>query len=369
MRVDTDSWYGTIYDATRQSACESGPVRVVVARADGDVVRVESYVGPAIVAPGAADLGRAAPAEAAAWLGRLARSADGRPARDALVALGVMDSAAISPALLELTRDADRPRDLRRSALGWLLRRRTAADGLPTAELVRLVATLARDEGEHASFRQSVVGYLSRFERGEGIPTLVEFSRGSDAWLARHAVEVLGRSGDPRARAVVRDLVARDGTTPELRAVAIQALGGEYGTARDADALIQAWPRLTSDRVREAALSTIASIGGKDARSFMMRVVGDEQGEARPRRRAASLLDRMGVPMREIVQLYDRVSDGEIRGQLIDAMAQAGTTEARTKLLKIAKEDTQVAARRRAISALGKSEDPAVRAALKELIS
>ena len=75
------------------------------------------------------------------------------------------------------------------------------------------------------------------------------------------------------------------------------------------------------------------------------------------------------MPVKDVVRAYDGVSDGEVRNTLIDAMARAGTKEATTKLIAIAREDTQISARRRAISALGRFDDPAIKTALRDLVS
>ena len=369
IRTDTDSWYGSFNEFTRGQACEAGPLRVVVVKSGNEVIKLESYVGPVATTADATDLGRVSAADAVAWLGTVAKSGEGRVARDALLPLGLADSASVSPVLLDLARDQARSRDIRRSALGWLVRRRAASDALPTTELVTLVTRFARDEAEHANFRQSAVGLLARFDRGEGIPALIAMAQGTgDTWLARHATEALARSGDPRARRAVRELAAAEGTPPDARAAAIAGLGAEYGTAQDAEALTRAYPALGTDRLKDAALGAIANIGGQSSRAFLVNLVRDENAPARQRRRSASLLDNAGVPTPEVIRIYDQVSDGEVRGTLIELMAQAGTKEATAKLMSIAKDDTQLSARRRAINALGRTDDPAVKSALRDLV-
>jgi HEAT repeat protein len=284
--------------------------------------------------------------------------------------MSLADSANVSPILLELARDQDRPRELRRSALSWLSRRRNAADAIPAAQLVSVVRGFATDANEHNAFRQSAVGVLSRFDRGEGIPALIEIAQQqNDSWLAKQATEALARSGDPRGRRAVRALAENENAPMEVRAAAISGIGSEFGTTQDAAALVRAYPGLNNDRLKDAALGAMASVGGNDVRTFLLSVVRDEGAVARQRRKAASLLDRAGVPIRDVIRTYDQVSDGEVRGTLIELMARAGTKEATTKLVAIAKEDTQLSARRRAISALGRTDDPAVREALKGLIS
>lgn len=370
IRTDTDSWYGSVNDFTRSQPCESGPVRVVVVRSDREPIRIESFAGTLRTDSSATDLGRVPAAEAAAYLMSVAKSAEGRVGREALMPATLADSATISPALLEIARDQNRSRDMRRSAVNWLARRRDARDGMQSAELVRVLAGFARNDTEHNTFRQNAVGVLSRLDRGEGVPTLIEMSEGtSDTWLARHAAEALGRSGDPRARRAVRALAENEQTPADVRVAAISGLMSEYGSIEDAEALQRIYPRVTNDKTRDAILSGVASLGSVSSRAFLLRIVQDEEHPTRQRRRAASLLDRAGVPVKDVVRAYDGVSDGEVRNTLIDAMAKAGTKEATTKLIAIAREDTQISARRRAISALGRFDDPAIKTALRDLVS
>lgn len=370
IRVDDDTWVGSWNDATRASACAEGPLRVVVTRAAREILRIEAFVGPVPAAGnGVEDIGRAATADAAAWLATMVRTGEGRVARDAMLPFGVLDSARATPVLQELLLNRELPRDTRRAALTWMVRRRASSDALGDEGLVALLVRLARDGNEHSTLRQSAVGHLARIEPA-GVSALITLTAATDegSWLARQAVEQLGRHGDPRARRAIRAMVGESERPAEVRAAAVQAIGGEYGTTRDVDALVTAWPTLGTDAVRDAALGAMASIGGEGARAFLVRTVRDEGGLTRSRRRAASLLERVGVPVRDIVTLYDVVSDGEVRGQLIDHLAQAGTREAVDKLMRIAKEDTQPTARRRAIAALGRRDDPAVREALKALV-
>lgn len=370
IRTDTDSWYGSVNDFTRSQPCEVGPVRVVIVRSDREPIRIETFGGTLRNDSSAADLGRVASADAANYLMSVARSAEGRVGREALLPAMLADSATISAALLEIAGDQNRSRDMRRSAMSWLARRRDARDGMETTELVRVLAGFARNDTEHNTFRQSAVGVLARLDRGEGVPMLIEMSRNTtDTWLARHAAEALGRSGDPRARRSVRALAESEQTPADVRVAAISGLMGEYASIEDAEVLQRIYPSVTNDKTRDAILSGVASLGSVSGRAFLLKIVQDEEHPSRQRRRAASLLDRAGVPVRDVVRAYDQVSDGEVRSTLIDAMAQAGTKEATNKLITIAREDTQISARRRAINALSRFDDPAIKTALRDLVT
>ena len=369
MRVDGDSWYGSFNDAVRATPCESGPIRVLVVRAERETIRLQTYAGPLDRDSSATDLGAVPAAEASAYLLSLATGADGRVARDAILPAVLADGTNPTPTLLNIARDQGRARELRRTALNWLVRRRDDPGAMTSAEVIRVVADMARDERESSSSRQYATGLLSRMDRGEGIPTLIGFAgSASDPWLAKQSAEALGRTGDPRARRALRTLVEKDDTNADVRVAAISGLTNEYGTAADAELVRRAYGKLTGDRAREAALSAAASVGGSDARSWLTNVMKDKDQAIRQRRKAAELLDRAGASTAEIVKAYDDVDDSEIRGVLIDVLARTGTREATTKLLAIAKCDAQASLRRRAVSALGRFDDPRIRSALQDIV-
>ena len=299
IRTDTDSWYGSVNDFTRSQPCEPGPVRVVIVRSDREPIRIETFGGTLRTDSSAADLGRVSSAEAANYLMSIARTAEGRVGREALMPATLADSATISAALLDIARDQNKSRDMRRSALSWLARRRDARDGMETTELVRVLAGFARNDTEHNTFRQSAIGVLARLDRGEGVPMLIEMSQNTtDTWAARHAAEALGRSGDPRARRSVRALAENEQTPADVRVAAISGLMGEYASIEDAEVLQRIYPRVTNDKTRDAILSGVANLGSVSARAFLLKIVQDEEHPSRQRRRAASLLDRAGVPVR-----------------------------------------------------------------------
>jgi len=369
MRVSSDGWISGSWDSMRSLPCERGPVRVVLARAGGETIRIETFAGPLAVDSTAADLGAVGSAEAAAYLMSIATGGEGRVARDALTGAALADSADISKGLMAIARDQSRARELRRGALGWLVRQAGERRGVTAEEMVATVAAIARDESESNATRQHAVGLLARFERGEGIPTLVAMAgQGADLWLAKQSTEVLSRNGDPRARKALRDLASNAAAPGEVRVAAFSGLAGEYGTAADAELIRKAYPSLASDRGRDAALAAVASVGGPSARGWLASVARDRDQAMRQRRHAAELLGRAGASSADLAKLYDQIDETDIRTTLVEQLAQAGTRDATTKLLAIARGEPNLAVRRKAVGALGRSDDPRVREALQGVV-
>lgn len=369
MRVDGSMWMGTINDAVRMQPCERGPVRVLLVRDGSDLLRIESFAGPLSRTEGATDLGAVPATEAVSYLLGVAARAEGRPARDAITPAMLAEGASVTQPLLAIVRDNDRPREVRRSALSWLVRRRDEPGGMPAAEMTRTLTQIARDESEARTVRDQALSSLSRLESAVALEALVTMStNANEAWLARRATEVLASSGDPRARQHLRAAAERTDLAEEARAAAIRGIGGGFATSRDAEFLRGLYPRVSTDRLRDAILTAVASIGGRTSREWILGIARDEDQPIASRRRAVSMAEQLGMSAADLASLYDGIENGEVRAHIISQLASNGTRAASDKLILIARNDPLVSNRRRAIQALGRFDDARVKEALRELV-
>lgn len=367
----TGSWNGSFDETRRNDPCVEGPVRVVLDRAERNVISIQTYVGPPSVEQGTTDLGMVRPEDAADYLLSLAREAEGRVSREAIMPAMLADDVNLSADLLALGRDQSRPRETRRSALSWLGQTAGARGAIPT-RVTDALLQIARDETDNMEVRRAALGVLSRLDHGAGIPPLIELARanlsGDRTWLSKESLSALARSGDPRARDFLRDVIQRGDVADEVLYTAIRGLGTEYATGRDADLLRQLYPKLTGEKSRDAVLSVLAEIGGTENTRWLLAVARDESTQAQTRRRALSYAARAGVPMADLVRLYDTTADPQMKDALINLYAQSGDKLAVDKLLAIAKSDENPNIRRRTIAQLSRSEDPRVKEFLKQII-
>lgn len=193
--VDGDDW---------TSACDSGPVRVVLAVHAGAVTDLRTYVG-GVWRPGTGvtDLGTVGAREAAAYLLALAAKDSGRAAERAILPATLADSVRIWPDLLRIARDTRISRRVRRSAVFWLGQ---AAGDAATRGLTDLVDDRATDR----DVREQAVFALSQRPREEGVPALIRIAKENrDAELRRKAIFWLGQSDDPRALALFEELLTK----------------------------------------------------------------------------------------------------------------------------------------------------------------
>jgi HEAT repeat protein len=368
VNIGGNSWYGTINDATRREVCETGPVRVVMNQASGQIVSIETFVGPVQTETGVNDLGAVSASEAADYLLGLAARGEGKPSRDAIFPASL--AAGVQPAdrLLSIANDRARPRETRRQAIAYAGReveRGNASAQRVTSELVRI----ATDASDNSDVRSRAVSTLAGLDRGEGIPALIELSRSaSDPWLGSQAMRSLASSGDPRAREYLRTALRGGRLDDAVAATAVRGMGGNYATASDAAFLRELSPSLQGEKGKAAVFSALAEIGGTENRQWLLSRVRDSNESSADRRRALSAARKAGADMQDLVSLYDVVGDQAMKSSLISLYGSSSESVATDKLISIARSDTDRTLRRRSISRLSKSDDPRVKQVLQEIV-
>lgn len=362
------SFTGSVSETVRTDPCVNGPVRVVLGRAERNVVSVETFVGPASVTPSATDLGSVPAREANEFLLSLAARLDGKPGKDAIFPAMLADSANAVAPLLAIGRDKARPAETRRSALSWLGRevdRDPSAADRVTAALV----AIAKDPSEVQTVRSQAVSVLARLDRGQGISALAQLaSARDDLWLGKQTMSALARSGDPRARQMLRTAVQRSDLPEDLMVTAIRALGREYATGQDIDLIRGLYTKLESEKARSTVISTIADLGSSENTRWLLGIVRQEDQPVALRRAALRGATKSGATTAELVALYTPAMSAQMKESLISVYAERGDAPAVDKLLSIVKTEEDRSLRRRTISRLSRSDDPRVKQALVEIV-
>jgi hypothetical protein len=181
--------------------CESGPVRVVVERASGRTVALRTYVGGRWrTSESTRDLGDVSAASAVQWLLREAASAPESGAKDAFLPLTIAHADVPWMSVLDVARDALRPRAVRSQAVFWAAQ----AAGDKAADEIGAIASNDPDR----EVRTSAVFALSR--RDDGFDQLVRIARTSkDRDVKQSAFFWLGQSKDLRAAEFLAEVLSR----------------------------------------------------------------------------------------------------------------------------------------------------------------
>jgi len=360
------NFYGSSSTNTSEQ-CLAGPVRVVADVADRNIVALRTYVGgpAAAAATGVTNLGVVTSAEAAEYLIGVAARADGRVGRDAIFAALLGENVDLSSRLLDIGRDQNRPLETRRAALSGLVR----SDSRDLDRIGSALVQIATNEKDVQGVRTTALSALSRLDHGAGIQPLVQLASANlNSWVGREAMNVLARSGDPRARQFLRSTAQRTDLSDEVQAVALRALGRAYVTGQDASLLRSIYPRLSAQRSRDAVLASVTQLGGSDNVQWLIGLVRDEKATPEARRRVLQHLTRAGATTPSLVALYDPITDTRMREALIGVYSRLADKAATDKLVWIAKNEQNPALKRRAIAALSRNSDPTIRQALQDIV-
>jgi len=366
ISTGSGNFYGS-FSTNASDQCLSGPVRVVADLADRNVIALRTYVGgPAVaVETGITNLGTVTSAEAAEYLVGVAARADGRVGRDAIFAALLGENVDLTSRLLDIGRDQNRPLETRRAALSGLVR----SDSRQFDRVGSALVQIATNEGDVQGVRTAALSALSRLDHGAGIQPLVQLASANlTSWVGREAMTVLARSGDPRARQFLRSTAQRTDLPDEVQAVALRGLGREYVTGQDASLLRSIYPRLTGQRSQEAVLASLAELGGSDNVQWIVGLVRNDKLAPEQRRRALQYLTRAGATTPSLLALYDPITDTEMRQALISVYSRLADKAATDKLVWIARNEQNLALKRRAISALSRNSDPTIRQALQDIV-
>ena len=366
ISIGSGNFYGT-FNSNEAERCQPGPARVVIDLADRNVVAIRTYVGaaPATADAVVANLGTVTASEAADYLLSVASRADGRVGRDAIFAALLGESVDVTPRLLEIGRDQNRPLETRRAALSGLAR----SDSPQLDRIGSALVQIATNEGDVQGIRSQALSVLARLDHGAGIQPLVQLASGNiNTWIGRESMRVLASSGDPRARQFLRSTVQRTDLPDELLAVAIRGLGRNYVTGQDANVIRSLYPKLTGERSRDAVLASLAELGGTENVQWLAAMVRDERLSVESRRKALEYLSRAGATPGSLIALYDPTTDQQLRSSLIGIYSRLSDKAATDKLVWIARNESNPQLKRRAISALSRNSDPGIRQALADIV-
>jgi len=184
--------------------CIPGPVRARLRVEDGKITGVRITVGPPRGSAPDADLGLVSAREGTELMLRIAETADGRAAEEAISGAVLADSVSVWRRLLGIARDSvTRSRATRQNARFWVSRfaaSKSAGDGEDIAA--------AGDGGDRDDPRNSAIFALAQLKNHEGVPSLLQVARSHrDPELRKQAMFWLAESGDPRGVALFEEIL------------------------------------------------------------------------------------------------------------------------------------------------------------------
>jgi HEAT repeat protein len=240
-----------------------------------------------------------------------------------------------------------------------------------TDESVDILLDLAhRNPDPDPEVREQAIFWLHQVDSPEALDALEAILLESDdPELQERAIFAISqRSDGGRAAAVLKEYAERSDIPGELRAHAIFWIS-QNPDAGGAEYLIDLYPRLDDQELKERAVFGISQAGGPEARAWLLERVRDERESVEIRKNALFWVGQMGgIRADDLEGLYASLPDVEMKEQVIFVASQSSETEAVDFLMEVARTEDDPELRERAIFWLGQSNDPRVPDFLLSLI-
>lgn len=261
-----------------------------------------------------------------------------------------------------LARRDDCSRGLRKKAVFLISQKRTAG-------VVDALIKVAREDPA-PEVREDAVFWLSNVRDPRVVDLLAEMATSSnDAAIQEKAIFALSNTRSERASQVLRDIAQRETASKTSREQAIFWLGNRRDTSSTAF-LRGLYTRLTDRELKEKVLFSVANQRGNDSGTWLVGIAMNEREHMELRKQALFWAgNQRAVSLAEVSTLYDRVSEKEMKEQIIFVLSQNRAQEAVDKLMDIARRDADRDMRSKAIFWLGQSRDPRVLKFLEDLIN
>jgi len=351
---------GTNYPTT----AKGGDAKILLTRVCGELARRGDASCAASITEMANGTDRDVKSGTATVAGTCPTDDDDNDARiSALNALLQMDADRAMPILQKVLEKRDAcSAALRRKAVFLVSQKRTEE----TADILMRVAQSDPDQ----DVREQAVFWLSQVPGTKSVDLLETILNGNqNEDIKEKALFALSQHNSDRGQQLLRDFASRDSENEDLREKAIFWLGQSHSQS-NAEFLRGLFTRLKSEDLKEKILFSLSQQRGVGNERWIMDVALDPKADIEVRKKALFWAGQGGGSMPELIAMYDRMPEQEMKEQLIFVYSQRSNDRAAVdKLFSIARTEKDPDLREKAIFWLGQSHDPRVQQFLLDLIN
>ena len=220
-----------------------------------------------------------------------------------------------------------------------------------------------------AEVRQQGVFWLSQVPTDRSVNMLDSILRTTDdEELREKAIFALSQQHSPRAAEIIRAYADNPRAPADAREKAIFWLGQQHST-ENAAFLRALYAKLTEEDLKEKVIFSLSQMGGAENGRWLMEIAQNEREAIEMRKKALFWAGQTGTDLGQLVALYDRMQNEEMKEQLIFVYSQRHEPAALDKLIAIAKTEQNRELRKKAVFWLGQSHDPRAAQVLLEIIN
>jgi HEAT repeat protein len=193
-----------------------------------------------------------------------------------------------------------------------------------------------------------------------------------DMTLREKAIFALNEQGSSRGAAVLRRLAESAETPESVREQAIFWLG-QRRSSENAEFLRSLFDKLgkseRNDDMKKKVLFSLSQMRGFGNDRWLLNIALDTAHSEDLRGHALWTAGQAGIPGSELVSLYDKLTDAEVKEKLIWVLSESRDRAATDKLVDIARKDSDREMRKKAIFWLGQKNDPRIQQILMDILT
>jgi HEAT repeat protein len=126
---------------------------------------------------------------------------------------------------------------------------------------------------------------------------------------------------------------------------------------------------LKSDRLKEKVIESLGNVEDAEARRWLLALAQNTKEDIDLRKQALFWAGQSKRASSELIPLYDKLRDPEMKEQLIFVYSNLDDRASTDKLIEIARKEPNRELRKKAIFWLGQKDDPRVKQILLEIIN
>lgn len=220
-----------------------------------------------------------------------------------------------------------------------------------------------------AEVREQAVFWLGQTRDDRAVDMLQEIlQKESNHEVLEKAVFALSQHRSERAGTILRDLAQRNGAPLKVREQAIFWLG-QQRSADNAELLKALYTRVSEPELKEKIIFSVSQNRAASNARWLLDIALDDKESMEMRKRALFWAGQSrGLSVDDLAVLYQRVTDREMKEQVIFVYSQRRDPASVDKLMEIARTEKDRELRRKAIFWLSQSRDPRVVKFLEEII-
>ena len=219
------------------------------------------------------------------------------------------------------------------------------------------------------SVREKAVFWLGQVSSDKAAAALEQIVTSSpDMGLREKAIHALHEQDSPRSDSLLRRLAESPQTPQSVREKAIFWIG-QRESRDNADFLRSLFTRTRGEEAKKKILFSLSQMNGFGNDRWLLSIALDEANSSEIRGHALWTAGQAGIAGSELVTVYDRLSDSDVKEKLIWVMSESRDRAATDKLVEIARKDPNREMRKKALFWLGQKNDPRVKQLLIDILN